>query len=145
MGDQPDPTQPAFLASLQAAHDIAKAQRVEAAKLRGQLAAANAKTMEEMIKRLGAGKAAIEAVNASLQVTGNAANAAKDAAEAVAAAAAAGGSSGGGGVSTAAADTIANAMKKGERAKLHEECTFPRGIRLTPQSSPGQAAKHCFF
>ena len=34
MGDQPDPTQSAFLASLQAAHDAAEAQRVEAAKFR---------------------------------------------------------------------------------------------------------------
>ena len=40
----------AFHASLQAAHDAAEAQRVEAAKLREELAAANSKTMEEMIK-----------------------------------------------------------------------------------------------
>ena len=47
MGDQPDPTQSAFLASLQAVHDIAEAQRlgVEAAKLCSQLAAANVKTI----------------------------------------------------------------------------------------------------
>ena len=50
MGGQPDPTQSAFLTSLQAAHDITEVQRVEAAKLRDQLAAANAKAMEEMIK-----------------------------------------------------------------------------------------------
>ena len=54
-------------------------------------------------------------------MTADATKAAKDAAEA---AAAAGGSSGGGGVSTSAADTIAKAMKKTKKAKLHEECTF---------------------
>ena len=54
MGDQPDPTQSAFLASLQAAHDSAEAQRVEAAKLRDRLAAADAKIMEETIKQLEA-------------------------------------------------------------------------------------------
>ena len=44
MGDQS-----AFLASLQSAHDAAEAHRVEAAKLRDQLAAANAKAMQETI------------------------------------------------------------------------------------------------
>ena len=126
MGDQPDPTQTAFLASLQVAHDAAEAQRVEAAKLRDQLAVANAKTMEETIKRLEAEKAAIEAANESLKVTADAANAAKVAAEAVAAAAASS-TSGGSGL-TSVADTIAKAMKKSDKAKLHEECTFPRGI-----------------
>ena len=123
MGDQPDSTQSAFLASLQAAHDIAEAQRVKAAaaKLHNQLAAANAKTMEETIKRLEAEKAAIEAKNASLQVTDDAANAAKEVAEAAAAAAATGSSSGGG-VSTSAADTIARALKKANEDRLTEEC-----------------------
>ena len=81
--------QSAFLASLQAAHAIVEAGRVETAKVREELVAektktmeANAKTMAEMIKRLEAGKAAIEAKNASLQVTTDAAKAAKDAAEA---------------------------------------------------------------
>ena len=46
----------AFHASLQAAHDAAEAQRVELAKVRGELAAANQKTMEETIKRLEAEK-----------------------------------------------------------------------------------------
>ena len=72
-------------------------------------------------------KATLEAQNTALQVTPDAANAATVAAEA-AAAAAASGSSGGGDVSAAAADTIAKAMKKSEKAKLHEECTFPHGI-----------------
>ena len=45
----------AFTTSLQAAHDVAEAQRVEAAKLREELAAANAKIMEETIKRLDRG------------------------------------------------------------------------------------------
>ena len=94
---------------------------MEAAKLREELAAANSKAMEETIKRLEAEKAAIEAANASLKVTADAANAAKVAAEA-AAAAAASGSSGGGSVSTSVADTIAKAMNKTEKAKLHEEC-----------------------
>ena len=39
----------AFTASLQVAHDAAEAQRVEAAKLREELATANAKVMEETI------------------------------------------------------------------------------------------------
>ena len=127
MGDQPDPTQSAFITSLQAVHDITEAQRVEAAKLHDQLAAANAKTMEETIKRLEAEKAAIEAKNVSLQVTADAAKATKDAAEA-AAAAAASGSSGGGGISTSAADTIAKALSKAGEDKLTEECVFPCGI-----------------
>ena len=128
MGDQPDPTQSAFLASLQAAHEAAEAQRVEAAKLREELAAANAKTMEETIKRLEAEKAAIEAKNTSLQVTAAAANAAKDAAEAAAAAAASGSGGGGGGVSTSAAESIAKALRKAKDGELVEECVFPRGV-----------------
>ena len=105
------------------------AQRVEAAKLREELAAANSKAMEGTIKRLKAEKAAIEAANASLKVTADsdAANAAKVAAEA---AAAASGSSdgGGGGMPSAAAEAIAKAAKKAKQAELSEECTYPRGI-----------------
>ena len=61
----------AFHASLQAAHDAAEAGRVREAKLRDELAAANQKTMEAMIKQLKAEKAAIEAKNV---VTADAAN-----------------------------------------------------------------------
>ena len=56
----------AFHASMQAAHDAAEAQRVEAAKLREELAAEKTKTMEEMIKRLKAEKASIEAEKKNL-------------------------------------------------------------------------------
>ena len=89
---------------------------------------ANAKVMEETIKRLEAEKVAIEAANASLKVTADAANAARVAAEATAAAAAGVGSSSGGSVLMSVANTIAKAMKKSDKAKLEEECTFPRGI-----------------
>ena len=85
--------------------------------------------MEETIKRLEAEKVAIEAANASLKVTAEAANAAKDAAEAAAAAAAEGSSvGGGGGMPTAAAEAIAKAVTKAKQAELSEECTYPRGI-----------------
>ena len=58
----------AFTASLQAAHDAAEAQRVEAAKLREELAAANSKIMEETVKLLEAEKDTIEVANAPLKV-----------------------------------------------------------------------------
>ena len=87
----------AFHASMQAAHEAAEVRRVEIAAVCDELAAANAKTMEETIKRLEAEKVAIEAANEALRVTANAANAAKDAAEAAAASAASGSSVGGGG------------------------------------------------
>ena len=95
----------AFHTLLQAAHNAAEAQRVELAKVRGQLAAANQKTMEETIRRLEAEKATIEAQNMTLEVTADAAkaNAAKAEAARVAAeeAAASGSSSSGGDASTA--------------------------------------------
>ena len=75
----------AFHASLQAAHDAAEAGRVHEAKLCDELAASHQKTMEETIKHLEAEKVTIEAANEALQVTANATNAAKDAAEAAAA------------------------------------------------------------
>ena len=119
----------AFTASLQVAHDAAEAQRVEAAKLRDELATANAKIIEETIKRLEAEKVAIEAANASLKVTADAANAARVAAEMSAAAAASGSSDGGGGgMLTAAAKAIAKAVTKAKQAELSEECTYPHGI-----------------
>ena len=58
----------AFTASLQAAHDAAEAQRVEAAKLCEELAAANSKIMEETVKLLEAEKDTIEVANAPLKV-----------------------------------------------------------------------------
>ena len=115
----------------------AKVGRVCEAKLHDELAAANQKTMEVMIKQLKAEKAAIEAANESLKVMADAANAAKVAAEVVAAAAASGSSSGGhGSVSTSVADTVAKAMNKTKKAKLHEECTFPRGM-TSPECMAG--------
>ena len=65
----------AFHASLRAAHDSAEAQRVELAKVRDELAAANQKAMEETIKRLEAEKTAIAAQNTTLQKTADAAKA----------------------------------------------------------------------
>ena len=73
-------------ALLQAAHGAAEAQRVENDKLRDQIAAANAKAMEETIKRLEAAKASIETEKRSLQDRAGAADAAKAAAESAAAA-----------------------------------------------------------
>ena len=67
---------PEFIASLQAVHDAAEAERVENAKLREQLSAAAANNMEETIKRMEAEKAALEAQNTALQVTTDAAKAA---------------------------------------------------------------------
>ena len=126
----------AFHTSLQAAHDAAEKQRVENDKqrvknnkLRDQVAAANAKAMEETIKCLEAEKVAIEAANASLKVTAEAANAAKDAAEAAAAAVAEGSSIGsGGGMPTAVAEAIAKAVTKAKQAELSKECMYPCGI-----------------
>ena len=75
--------------------------------------------MQETIKRMEAEKATLEAQNAALKVTSEAATAAKDAAEAAAAAAAAGGPSAG---------ALADAMLKKAAAKLAEDRTGPRGI-----------------
>ena len=62
MGDQPtQPSQSEFIASLQAAHATAEAERIGAAKLRERLSAQEAVTMQETIKWMEAEKAALEA------------------------------------------------------------------------------------
>ena len=125
------PTQPAeseFFASLRAAHAAAEAERVESAELGERFSAQEAATMQETIKRMEAKKTALEAQNAALKVTSEAATAAKDAAEAAAAAAAARGSSGGSGAPSAKA--LADAVQKAAAEKSAEGYAYPRSIAL---------------